>query len=96
VNAAVALLGVIQEQRLRWSIDFGLPGFGPRLDVLGLAITPWFAAFAITAIATLVMLAAGARRAAAACAVAGFATQVFEFVRTPHTSAPGGHYAVYA
>ncbi len=36
VNAAVALLGVIQEQRLGWSIDFGVPGFGPRLDVLGL------------------------------------------------------------
>ena len=96
VNAAVALLGVIQEQRLRWSVDFGVPGFGPRLDVLGLVITPWFAAFAVTALATLVLLAIGARRAAAACALAGFAVQAFELLRTPHTAVPGGHFAVYA
>jgi hypothetical protein len=42
-NLAVALLGLLQEQRLASSLDWDARAFGPRLDLLGLAVSPWFA-----------------------------------------------------
>ena len=86
LTTAVALLGVIQERR---NPTIGGSGFGPRLDVASLALTPWFAMFAITAIGTLVALAFGARRVAMVFAVAGALTQVFEL------AGGGSHYIVY-
>jgi hypothetical protein len=86
LTTAVALLGVIQERR---NPTIGGAGFSPRLDVASLALTPWFAMFAITAIGTLVALAFGARRVAMVFAVAGAVTQVFEL------AGGGSHYVVY-
>ncbi len=82
LTTAVALLGVIQEHR--------------NLTIGG-SITPWFAAFAVTAIGTLVALVFGLRRVATVFAAAGLATQVFEFVRAPEAGyGTGSHYLVYS
>ena len=82
LTTAVALLGVIQER---------------RNPTIGGTISPWFAVFAITAIATLVALVFGLRRVAAVAAAAGLATQVFEFVRAPDAGyGSGSHYLVYS
>lgn len=82
LTTAVALLGVIQEH---------------RNPTIGGTITPWFALFAATAIATLVAVVFGLRRVATAAAAAGLATQVFEFVRAPEAGyGSGSHYLVYS
>jgi hypothetical protein len=95
-NLAVALLGNIQEQRLGQTLDFGVQGFGPRIEVLGLVTDPWFLGFTATAAGIVLALAAGRYRTATLLATAGLILQVQEFVSTPGTHVPGGHYAVYA
>ncbi len=95
LTAAVAIAGVMREDHLAGSLP---PALGPHLHVLGLAIGLWFGAFAATAVATLVALAASARRAALAFSLAGVGVQAWEVALAPAGGFPGtdGHFAVYA
>jgi hypothetical protein len=95
LTAVVAAVGVMREDHLAESLP---PALAPHVHVLGLAVTPWFAAFAVTAAGTLVALAASARRTALALAVAGALLQIWEAAFGPAAGFPGthGHFAVYA
>ncbi len=95
VTAAVAVVGLLREDHLATSLP---PALAPDVHVLGLAVGPWFAAFAATAVAALVALAASARRTALTLAVAGVLVQAWEVVLGPAAGFPGahGHFAVYA
>jgi hypothetical protein len=95
LTAAVASVGILREDHLAASLP---PALAPHLHVLGVAVSPWFAAFAITAVGALVALAASARRTALAVSVAGALLQVWEAAFGPGAGFPGahGHFAVYA
>jgi len=95
LTAAVAVVGILREDHLAGSLP---PGLAPHTSVLGLAVGPWFAAFAATAAATLVALAACARRTALALSMAGALVQAWEIAFGPGAGFPGahGHFAVYA
>jgi len=95
LTAAVAILGVMREDRLAGSLP---PSLGRHLDMLGLVVDPWFAAFALTAVGTLATLALSARRTALVLALAGLAVQLWEVASNPAVPLPGagGHFAVYA
>jgi len=95
LTAAVAVLGVMREDHLATSLPASL---APSLHVLGLAISPWFAAFAVTSIGALVALVTSERRAAIAFAITGVAVQVWEVAFRPAAGFPGAHgdFAAYA
>jgi len=98
LTAAVALVGGMREDHLATSLPFGASGFGPRMHLVGVVTDPWFATFIVTALATLVALAASARRTALVLSLAGLGVQLWELARTPAVPLPGagGHFAVYA
>jgi hypothetical protein len=95
LTAAVAGVGIVREDHLAASLP---PALAPHLHVLGLALSPWFAAFAITAVGALAALAASARRTALGLSVAGALLQVWEAAFGPGAGFAGahGHLAVYA
>jgi hypothetical protein len=95
LNAAVAVVGVRREDHLAGSLP---PALAAHLHILGIAVSPWFAAFAATAVATLVALAASAWRTALVLSIAGALVQTWEVALGPSAGFPGthGHFAVYA
>jgi hypothetical protein len=95
LTAAVAVVGVMREDRLAQSLP---PALAPNLHVLGIATNWWFAAFSVTAVATLAALAASARRTALALSIAGVLVQAWETAFAPAAGFPGahGHFAAYA
>lgn len=95
LTAAVAVVGMMREDHLANSLP---PALAPHQHLLGLAVTPWFAAFAAAAVGTLIALAVSARRAALACSLAGALVQAWEAAFGPAAGFPGthGHFAVYA
>jgi hypothetical protein len=95
VTAAVAVVGVMREDHLATSLP---PALAPDVHLLGLAVGLWFAAFAAAAVATLVALAASARRTALTLSVASALVQAWEVAFGPAGGFPGahGHFAVYA
>ncbi len=95
VTAAVAVVGLMREDHLATSLP---PALAPDVHVLGLAVGFWFAAFAATAVATLVALAASAWRTALTLSIAGALVQAWEAMLGPAAGFPGahGHFAVYA
>jgi hypothetical protein len=95
LTAAVAMVGLLREGRLAGSLP---PGLAPDLHAFGIATDLWFAAFAGTAVATLLALAASVRRTAIMLAIAGVAVQAWEVAFPPAAQLPGagGHFAVYA
>jgi hypothetical protein len=96
-TVVLALLGLIQENRLDGSLRLGATGMGPRFVVAGVAVTPWFALFAAVSAGTLVTLALGVRRVAAVLAATGLVLQLVEVLtsRSGPYAGWGGHYAVY-
>ena len=95
LTAAVAAVGIMREDHLATSLP---PALAPHLHVLGIAVSPWFAAFAATAVGTLVAIAASAWREALALSIAGALVQAWEVALGPAAGFPGthGHFAVYA
>ena len=95
LTAALAAVGIVREDHLAGSLP---PALAPHVHVVGMALSPWFAAFAITAAGALVALAASARRTALALSAAGALLQVWEAQLGPSAGFAGthGHFAVYA